>query len=72
MNMPTTTTASGSPQLVFAGAGGGAAGAGALLDPGGVLSGVRGAVSTAVDAPADSRGNPPFPAGPCPFLESVT
>jgi hypothetical protein len=72
MNMPTTTTASGSPQLVFGGAGGGAAGVGVLLDPGGVLSGVRGAVSTAVDVPPDSRGTALFPAGPCPFLESVT
>src|SRR5882762_9780693 len=72
MNIPTTTTASGNPQLVGAGAGGRGAGGVALLGPAGGFAAVRGAESTAVDAPTDSRGNAPVPDWPCPFLGSVT
>jgi len=71
MNIPTTTTASGNPQLVGAGGGGGLGGV-ALLDPAGALAAVRGAASTAVDAPADARGNAPVSGWSCPFLGSVT
>jgi hypothetical protein len=65
MNIPTTTTASGSTQLVEVGAGGGGAGVVGLLGPLGGVAGVRGAVSTAVDPAPDAV---PL----CPFLESVT
>jgi hypothetical protein len=86
MNIPTTTTASGNSQLVGAGvgsggadevallgpAGGGGADEVALLGPAGGFAAVRGAESTAVDVPADSRGGAPVSDWSCPFLGSVT
>src|SRR5882757_2524126 len=73
MNIPTTTTASGNNQLVGAGAGGGGAGEVVPLGPaGGLAAAVRGAGSTAVDAPTDSRRGAPVSDWSCPFPCSVT